>query len=140
LDSEEKLVHRVAWQLRRSGYIVTAEVPVGMRSVDLFCVERETGTTLAVEAKLKDWRRAIRQAEAYKFAADFVYLALPEEAVSQKCLTACEKAGIGIFEVPAKGLLKRRLIGQPHDHKRNIFSHGALTAVGRKAAYAALYA
>ena len=108
--------------------------------MDLFCVDGETGATLAVEAKLRDWRRALRQAEAYKFAADVVYLALPDQTVSESCRAACVKSGVGIFAVPEKGKFMPRLNGQVHEHKRSVFSHRALTFVGRRVAFAILYA
>lgn len=118
---------------------MTAEIPVGMRSVDLFCIERHTGTTLAIEAKLRDWRRALRQAEAYKFAADVVYLALPEQVISDPCVRACTVAGIGIMAMPKKGKVSRVLPAVPQNRKRKTLSDRALMAVGPRAAFAGMF-
>jgi hypothetical protein len=36
---------------------------------------------IAIEAKLTDWKSGLRQAHRYKYFADFVYLAIPENKV-----------------------------------------------------------
>jgi hypothetical protein len=137
--SEEALVRRLEWFFRELGYIVAKEVPVGMRSIDLYCVAPNTGTTIAVEAKLRDWRRALRQARVYKLAADLTYIALPEPAITQACIDACSTEGIGAIAIPRRG--RARLIHHaiPSHHQQRPLVYRALSVVGPRIGTACLY-
>ena len=137
--TEEALVRRLGWLFRTLGYIVAKEVPVGTRAVDLYCVDPRTGTTIAIEAKLRDWRRALRQARVYKLAADLVYIGLPERAITEKCLMACSAEGIGTIAVPRRG--RARLVRQAvlNHHQHRPLVHKALSAIGPTIGPACLY-
>jgi hypothetical protein len=139
LENEEQLVRRLAGQLKLDGYVVALEVPVGTRSADLFCIDQMDGTTLAIEVKLKNWKRALRQAETYKLAADLVYIALPPQSVSNNCLAACASKGVGLIEVTGYGKPTQVLIAQPHGSRRRLFAQRALVFAGPSVGAAALY-
>ena len=140
MDSEEALVRRLEWYFRVLGYVIAKEVPVGVRSVDLYCVDANTGTTVAVEAKLHDWRGALRQARVYRLAADFTYIALPERAMTAGCLDACSEEGIGAISMPKRGRARLVLAAVPHGRQRRVLVHKALSVVGPKLGAASLYA
>lgn len=54
---------------------------------------------VAVELKLRDVRRGVAQATAYRTFADRSFLALPVERISASTLDACRHAGIGLLGV-----------------------------------------
>lgn len=54
---------------------------------------------IAVELKLRDARRGIAQANAYRTFADRSYLALPRERIRSDTLDAARQAGVGLLAV-----------------------------------------
>lgn len=61
---------------------------------------------IAVEAKLKDWREAVRQACDNKRRADYSYVALPKLGsghARQHLLVTARDAGVGIIELQPDG-------------------------------------
>jgi len=57
------------------------------------------GKTISIEAKIKDWKSGILQAQRYLMFSDFSYLALPEEKIKNVELAQVEKNGIGLLSV-----------------------------------------
>lgn len=57
------------------------------------------GTTISIEAKLKDWKGACLQAERYLYFSDFSYVALPERTIKNVDTSVFLKAGIGLLSV-----------------------------------------
>ena len=62
------------------------------------------GKTISIEAKIKDWKSGILQAERYLMFSDFSYLALPEEKIRNVNLTELNESGIGLISVKDNGL------------------------------------
>lgn len=62
------------------------------------------GKTISIEAKIKDWKSGILQAERYLMFSDFSYLALPEEKIRNVNLTELNESGIGLISVKGNGL------------------------------------
>ncbi|HWI17888.1 MAG TPA: hypothetical protein VNT81_09080 [Vicinamibacterales bacterium] len=59
---------------------------------------------IAIEAKLREWKRAIKQACGYMSFANEAYIAMPERVVQRpQVLEACEAASIGILSVHDSG-------------------------------------
>jgi DNA-binding Lrp family transcriptional regulator len=59
---------------------------------------------IAIEAKLKDWRRAIEQAKSYLDFAHESYVAMPSGIAQRSVLTAaCAAVGVGLLAVDAGG-------------------------------------
>jgi len=54
---------------------------------------------VAVELKLADTTRGIRQAHSYRVFADLSYLAMPSERLNLRAVAAAQDAGIGILAV-----------------------------------------
>lgn len=48
------------------------------------------GITIAVEAKISDWKNGIIQAQRYRLFSDYSYLALPEEIITAQRADECE--------------------------------------------------
>lgn len=57
------------------------------------------GTTIAVEAKVSDWRNGMVQAQRYPLFSDYSYLALPEKNIKLVDVDLLKDAGIGLLSV-----------------------------------------
>lgn len=77
-----------------NNYIVKYEIPLlksSRKIIDIVCLERnhvnkKNPELIAIEAKIKDWKRVIRQAFSRLFVADKVYIALYEDAIPDNLL------------------------------------------------------
>jgi|GEM_PF-1132195 len=59
----------------------------------------DLGTTISIEAKLKDWKGACLQAQRYLCFSDFSYVALPEETVKNANSSMFLDSGIGLLAI-----------------------------------------
>ncbi len=57
------------------------------------------GITIAVEAKLSDWKNGIIQAQRYRLFSDYSYLVLPEENIRLVDMEKVKESGIGLLAV-----------------------------------------
>jgi hypothetical protein len=72
---EVDLFEPISQYFQDKGYSIDFEVPVYRNRADMMAY---TETELiAVELKLKNWKRAIRQASYYQLGADYSYIAMP---------------------------------------------------------------
>lgn len=55
--------------------------------------------SIAVELKLKKWKRALEQSRVYQLCSDFVYMALPSCAINRIDMPLLESNGVGLIEV-----------------------------------------
>lgn len=83
-----------------------------------------TSELVAIEAKLKDWRRGAIQANRYKAFANRVYLAVPKDTVHVVDQAFLRKLNIGLISLDAQNLTKKITVGckteKPFDeHKFN---------------------
>lgn len=63
-------------------------------------VSVQTPTSLvAVEAKLSNWNRLIAQAYLHRYCVDFIYVAIPENMVTQDRLDEAGRFSIGVILV-----------------------------------------
>ena len=67
---------------------------------NIFCVN--LGTTISIEAKLKDWKGACLQAQRYLCFSDYSYVALPVETVKNVDINLFRDSGIGLLLVNGK--------------------------------------
>lgn len=76
------------------------EVPVFCRSVDLVIHEVDTNAITAVEFKLSDWKRAVRQALNVAICFDYIEICVPfpqTEKGQEVILKYCDELGIGVY-------------------------------------------
>ncbi len=70
--------------------------------IDLYCRD-EDGNSVAVEAKVRDWKRALRQAQLVRNSAHRIYVAVwapyVHRALTEPARAAFEEAGIGLLSV-----------------------------------------
>ncbi len=62
----------------------------------------DLGKTISIEAKIKDWKSGILQAERYLMFSDFSYLALPEDKVVNVNQEQLKEKGIGLLSIGEK--------------------------------------
>ena len=71
--------------------------------IDLYGHYPRTGQTIAVELKLRRWRRAIEQALLYQLCADRVMIAVPEATARRVNREELQAHGLGLLAVRADG-------------------------------------
>lgn len=91
--NEAEMVTLAVAHLRRQGYLVACEVPCLGRSIDIAYIT-ENDEVVSIEAKLRNWRHAIRQARDHSLAADFSFVLLPREANATK-VRVLDAYGVG---------------------------------------------
>ena len=96
--SEHELVQAVISTLIDDGYRVRTEVPNMGQSADIVATKNRWLT--AIEAKTKDWRRAMRQCRAHELVADFVCIAIGTVNVSEPLVEAVAAEGYGLIHCP----------------------------------------
>ncbi len=74
---EELLVQPVEDYFISLGYVMAREMQFFSKYIDLFGFNGGASSTVAVELKVRDWRRAIKQAKIYSLCANRVYIAMP---------------------------------------------------------------
>jgi len=90
-------------------YIVKYEVPLlgsSRKIIDVVCLSKNYMNTnnpelIAIEAKIKDWRKVIKQAFTRLFVADKVYIALYEYNIPNNFLSnpVINSSNIGVISV-----------------------------------------
>lgn len=57
------------------------------------------GITIAVEAKISDWKNGLVQAQRYLLFSDYSYLALPEKNIKHVDIELVKEVGIGLLSI-----------------------------------------
>ncbi len=74
---------------------VACNIPVLGRCVDLAYMKDDS--VITVEFKLRDWRRAIKQAKDHRLAADYAYVCMPRRKEYRNLLLSLRAAGVGLI-------------------------------------------
>lgn len=112
--SEEELRNVFVEKFHEKNSILIKEVPVFCRSIDLvkYCLINETVT--AIEFKLNDWKRALRQALKVAICFDFLEVCIPapKKTYTLDCIISeCESIGVGLYIYhPHTGLFQHVLL------------------------------
>ena len=132
--SEATMTRELSGALEDRGFEVYLEVPLFQKRIDI--VARQESRIIAVEAKVRDWGRAFRQALRYRLCADEVYIAVSEEFAHRVDLGLLAQYGIGLIgvgETPeyllvserkwmvhrtVRGDLLKHIAGDPHVPRR----------------------
>ena len=75
------------------------ELPFYEHRIDLYGYSPKTDCTVAVELKLRNWRRAIEQALVYQLCSDYVFIAVPETTAKRVDLEQLRRYGIGLLAI-----------------------------------------
>jgi hypothetical protein len=85
-------------------YSVGHEVPFGLKRIDLlFWKRKQDPEIVAVELKLKDWRRAVWQAIQNRQIAKLSYIALPVSSMRPVDDRVLRSVGLGLIGVEGDG-------------------------------------
>lgn len=95
IDTEAQLITKVADALRSEGYRVRLEVSNMGQSIDVVATRGRWVT--AIEAKLRDWPRAVLQCRAHEAIADFICVAIATSDVPIGLADAAKAFGYGII-------------------------------------------
>jgi hypothetical protein len=120
--SESFLKYSILKKLEKDGYVKRTEKNLYFKVNGWIPMAKEL---IAIEAKMKDWRRGFLQANRYKSFANKVYLAIPskiEHLVDKKLL---KKHGVGLIvlntDTNKKKVLSVKTI-KPLNHFQNNFA------------------
>jgi len=83
--------------LLRDGYSVYSEVPLMSQCIDIVAVDENSDRVLAIECKLRDWRRALTQVTSHRLACDEVAICLPLVDKRSAPLDQCQQSGVGLL-------------------------------------------
>ncbi len=98
MTCEMDVVWRVTGFLVSEGYRIRHEVPNMGQSADI-AATRGRWLTL-VEAKVRDWRRALSQCVAHEQVADFICIAIAVETASRDLADEVAQRGYGLILCP----------------------------------------
>lgn len=96
---EYELISPLKKSFERKGFKVYAEMSILGSVIDLYCYNPSTHKTIAIEAKIKNWKEALSQALFYRYCAENVYVAMPKMYVHRA------ERGRHIFDSYGLGLL-----------------------------------
>ena len=108
---ELELTKPVIDYFRSQGYKVRQEVRIGFFRADIVAYKKDN--VVAVELKLKNWKKAIIQAKNYQLGADYVYIAIPlmkSFNILRKAQCKLENEGIGLLIINEKTCEVSKLI------------------------------
>lgn len=100
-DYEHELIPPVHNYFASAAEMIFYEVPIGYCRADMI-IFKENNSSIAIELKLADWKKALIQAQNYQLAADYVYLAFPFskcELVLKRAKNKLQQKGIGLLSV-----------------------------------------
>jgi hypothetical protein len=99
-SKEAELYNPVSRFFRTKGFkLQLPEMPFYEYRIDMYSFSKKTDSTVAVELKLTDWRRALEQAMVYQLCADLVYVAMPTRITNKIDKLAFSSQGVGLIGV-----------------------------------------
>lgn len=100
-------------------YLVRREIPFNAKIIDVLLMDMKTHRLIAIEMKIRRWKKALRQAAVYQLVTSQVYIALWYRHINEVNKELIGKYGIGIIEVKKNGpkTLKAKIILSPKQLK-----------------------
>lgn len=93
--AEKAVVKQLVEQLIDKDTRIFLEVPSLGQSVDVAWISGEEITF--IEAKVNDWRRALKQCEKHFLVADYIWIAVAMKTVNEALLDQARTLGIGVM-------------------------------------------
>jgi hypothetical protein len=119
---ESQLLEPVARFAKRKGFCLQkVELPFYEYRIDLYAFSRKNNATVAIELKLNDWRRALKQSLLYQLCADLVYIAMPESSVKRVVRAELQRNGVGLIAVLESGGCSCVLQAKEHAEVRQFY-------------------
>lgn len=88
---------------RQKGFLTQEEVPFLLKVADLLCFHEGSGECIAVEVKVRDWRKALKQALVYQMMADRVYIALSNKYLKTVDCNLLVENAVGLISIDLNG-------------------------------------
>jgi hypothetical protein len=120
---ELALVEKVSDYLDARLFHTVTELPFLQRHVDIVGYESSRGALIAVEAKVKNWQCALRQAVTCLLFADEVYIAMPTEYIHRVDQSEIARFGIGLLEVNSRVIVVSKAVSSRYisdNHRKNV--------------------
>lgn len=108
-DAENQLLAPVKKIFGARKYIFKTEVPFHKKSIDVMIGNTQTKEITAIELKVKNWNKALRQAVVYQLCSHKVYVAIFKKYFNPKNAKSFAQFGVGIILID---LEKRKLKGK----------------------------
>ena len=93
--------------------------------------KKKIGTNISIEAKLKDWKGALVQAERYLIFSEYSYVALPSEQVGKVDVNCFGEKGVGLLAVSNEGIVEI-LKAEKSPNCNNIYKYIAISYLNNK--------
>jgi len=94
-ETEQEVVSGVVQLLKNAGYRIRIEVPSLGQSADMVATRSRWVTF--IEAKTRDWRKALTQCEAHKNVADYIAVAVATVNPPTALLDIANERGYGVI-------------------------------------------
>ena len=92
---ESELVDCIIDFLNKQEYNVSVEIPNMGQSADI--VARKGRWLTIIEAKIHDWKRAIKQCKAHESVADYICVAVSSVSIAELFIERAQYKGYGII-------------------------------------------
>jgi hypothetical protein len=126
-SNERDLLLPIArYAYRKTFRFQDAEVGFYEHAIDFYGYSPSLGLTVAVELKLRRWKRAFEQAMLYQLCSDLVFIAMPVHSIGPVDLQRLTDHGIGLISVENGGRCRRILsahcssVLRPHYRSQHI--------------------
>ncbi len=96
---EHEMTAAVDSFFKNRDFSVYREVHLKTKRIDYLCVSRDSKEIVAVELKVRDWKKAFHQAIGCTLFADRVFVALWHEYITRVNQDPFERYGIGLLKV-----------------------------------------
>lgn len=101
---EKELLSPVSRYVHRKGFRwQQTELAFYEYRIDLYGFSRKDSSSIAIELKLRNWRRALEQSIIYQLTADYVFAALPRKVISKEVCNEYAILGVGLIGVGNTG-------------------------------------
>ncbi len=95
---KEKLLYKPIIDNYKNDFECLKEIRLYNRIIDLLLIGKsENSPKIAMEFKLKDWRKALQQAISYQLVADYVYIVMYQKYENLIDDDRVKKSGIGLI-------------------------------------------
>jgi hypothetical protein len=114
-------------------YSIELEIPIHRNRIDLIAYDQKR--LIAVELKLRNWQRAVRQAAYYQFGSDLSYIAMPfyQAIEAHKRRYKLDQDGVGLFAVIlATGEVRELIKAKQSEKKIDYMERGIYSTIRRR--------
>jgi len=99
--TEQDFTIEIGHFLQKQNYRIRHEVPNMGQSLDILASRSRWVT--AIEAKLENWKRALKQCRAHELVADYICIAIATKKVSQELEIEIRQRGYGLIHFNRNG-------------------------------------